>query len=139
MSFLIDAHALIWHREGNPKLPLEVRNLLGSGEQQFYISDATLWEMSIKHALGKLTLVGGLDSLYQEWIGQEVAAVLPIHWRHIRRAGDLPLLHGDPFDRLLVAQALSEGLSLVTGDTQIHQYPGVRVFWEQTAAGMNLS
>ena len=130
MSYLLDAHALIWYRDGNPKLPPGVRELLGSGDEPLYISDATLWELTIKHSLGKLTLVGGVDSLYQEWIGQEVADVLPIHWRHIRRAGELPMLHGDPFDRLLVAQALCEGLFVVTGDTQIHQYPGIRILWQ---------
>jgi PIN domain nuclease of toxin-antitoxin system len=130
MSYLVDAHALIWHRDGDARLPRAVRQLLGDGDERLYISDATFWELTIKHSLGKLTLVGGLESLHHEWIGQEVAVPLPIEWRHIRRVGELPILHGDPFDRMLVAQALCEGLSVVTGDPQIHQYPGLNVFWK---------
>ena len=129
-GYLIDAHALLWYRNGDERLPLGVRQFLGEESSQLYISDATLWELTIKHSIGKLTLRGGVESLYQEWIGQELAQSLPMEWAHIIQTGQLPLLHGDPFDRMLVAQALLEDLTLVTGDAQIQQYTGVKLFWE---------
>jgi len=129
MSYLLDAHVLIWHRSGDTRLPVGVRSLLSSDTALLYISDAVLWELTIKHALGKLTLVGGVESLYQEWIGSEVARSLGIEWNHIRRVGQLPQLHRDPFDRLLVSQSMHEGLTVITGDPQIQQYPGIKFFW----------
>lgn len=130
MSYLVDAHALIWYRAGDAKLPSGVQALLGGGERGIFISDVTFWELTIKHTLGKLTLVGGVESLHREWIEQEMAETLSIGWKHIKGLSNLPSLHGDPFDRLLVAQSLHEGMMVVTGDAQIHQYPGVKVFWE---------
>lgn len=130
MGYLVDAHALLWHRGGNPKLPPKVRDLLGTGEEAIFVSDATLWEITIKHSLGRLTLAGGVESLYQEWIGQQVARVLPVEWAHIQKIGMLPHLHGDPFDRMLVAQAIIEDLALITGDQNIGRYPGVEIVWE---------
>ena len=130
MAYLIDAHALIWHRSGDQNMPRKIQQLLASSEEELFISDATLWELTIKHSLGRLTLAGGVESLYQEWIGQGVAQSLPIHWSHIVQSGQLPQLHGDPFDRILIAQALVEDLTLVTGDAQIHQYPNVATTWD---------
>lgn len=129
MGYLIDAHALLWHRNGDEELPAGVRDILGGEGGHFFISDATFWELTIKHSIGKLTLRGGVESLFQEWIGQGVAQSLPIEWAHIQQTGQLPRLHGDPFDRMLVAQALLEDLILITGDSQIHQYTGVEIFW----------
>ena len=130
MSYLLDAHALIWYRAGDRKLPAGVRALLGSGEPGLFISDVTFWELMIKHTLGKVTFVGGVESLHQEWIEHNIAETLSIQWKHINGLCHLPNLHGDPFDRLLVSQALQEGMMVVTGDTQIRQYPGVKIFWE---------
>lgn len=130
MKYLLDAHALLWHRAGDERLPAAVRNLLAAEEAQLWISDATFWELTIKHTLGKLSMEGGVDSLYREWIVQGVANRLPIEWPHFKRLGSLPLRHRDPFDRLLIAQALCGNLILVTGDCQIHGYPELQVFWQ---------
>lgn len=129
MAYLVDAHALIWHRNGDSQLPERVRDLLGEGTEPLFISDATFWELTIKHSIGRLTLRGGVESLYQEWIGQQVAQILPIRWHHIQKTALLPQLHGDPFDRMLLAQAHLEDLILVTGDSQVHQYPEVQILW----------
>lgn len=129
MSYLLDAHALLWHRSGDLRLPVRVRDLLATASAEFYISDATWWELIVKQSLDKLALVGGVESLRIDWIGGNVAIPLAIGWTHIRRLDELPWLHRDPFDRMLVAQALQERLVVITGDRQIHQYPGIEIFW----------
>jgi len=130
MDCLVDAHALLWHRAGDRRLPRRVRAILGGDGDDLHVSDATFWELSIKHSLGRLELEGGVESLHEEWIGQGVAAALPVRWAHILRVGQLPQLHGDPFDRMLVAQALVENLVVLTGDPHIAGYPGVQVLWD---------
>ncbi|NBS79594.1 PIN domain-containing protein [bacterium] len=113
MKLLIDGHALLWHRDQNPSLS----------------PTATFWELSIKISLKKLTLLGGLESLREEWIDQEIAKPLPISWPHIRRTIDLPFHHRDPFDRILVAQCLAEKMTLLTGDPQLHKYSAIKTLW----------
>lgn len=70
-----------------------------------------------------------MDGLREEWIGRGAAEPLPVEWRHTRRLVDLPLVHRDPFDRMLVAQALTENLTIVGGDSFFAHYPGVDVLW----------
>ena len=129
MRLLVDAQPLIWHRAGDPRLPEKVRHALADEASELFISEATWWEISVKLSLGKLELLGGVDSLREEWIGRGVAQALPVEWRHTRRLVDLPFVHRDPFDRMLVAQALTEDLTIVGGDTCLARYPGVKVFW----------
>ena len=129
MNLLVDAQPLIWHRAGDPRLPEKVRHALASAENDLFVSEATWWEIAVKVSLGKLQLLGGLESLREEWIGRGAAESLPIEWRHTRHLVDLPFVHRDPFDRMLVAQALTEKLTLVGGDPSFARYPGVKVFW----------
>ena len=129
MRLLLDAQPLIWHRAGDPRLPEKVRHALASEEHDLFISEATFWEICLKASLGKLELLGGVDGLREEWIGRGAAEALPMEWRHTRRVVDLPLVHRDPFDRMLVAQALAEGLTIVSGDPFVVAYPGVKIFW----------
>lgn len=129
MAYLVDAHALLWHRNGDEQISLNARKLLASPEADLFISHTTFWEMVIKESLGKLKIRGGVESLYREWIVQRAANSLPIAWAHILRSGQLPQLPGDPFDRLLIAQALVEDLTIITGDPHIPEYPGVKTVW----------
>ena len=129
MRLLVDAQPLIWHRAGDPRLPEKVRRALADEDNELFISEATWWEICVKVSLKKLELLGGVDSLHEEWIGRGVAESLPVEWRHTRRLVDLPFVHRDPFDRMLVAQALTENLSIVGGDACFAEYPGAKVFW----------
>ncbi len=129
MRLILDAQPLIWHRAGDPRLPEKVRRALSDPENDLFISEATWWEICVKLSLKKLQLLGGVDGLREEWIGSGAASALPIEWRHSRRLMDLPFVHRDPFDRMLVAQALCENLTLVGGDACFSQYPGVRALW----------
>jgi len=129
MRLLLDAQALIWHRAGDSRLPVKVREALSTAQNELFISEATWWEICVKLSLGKLELTGGVDGLREEWIGRGAAESLPVEWRHTRRLVDLPFVHRDPFDRMLVVQALTENLTIVGEDPCFVQYSGVKVFW----------
>jgi PIN domain nuclease of toxin-antitoxin system len=129
MRLLLDAQPLIWHSSGDTRLPERVRTALRDGNHELFISEATFWEIAIKFSLKKLEVLGGVESLRSEWIESGGAQAVPVEWRHSRRVFDLPFLHRDPFDRFLVSQALTERLTLVTGDPHLAAYPGVKVLW----------
>jgi PIN domain nuclease of toxin-antitoxin system len=120
---------LIWHRAGDPRLPEKVRHALADDRNELFISEVTWWEICLKLSLKKLELLGGVDGLREEWIGRGAAEALPVEWRHSRRLVDLPFVHRDPFDRMLVVQAMTERLTIVGGDSCFGRYPGVDVFW----------
>jgi PIN domain nuclease of toxin-antitoxin system len=114
---LLDTHVVLWWLMDDASLSDEVKNVLDH-EPDVYVSPATFWEITIKQGLGKLVAPGDLpeqilDSGFRE---------LPIVAKHVIAAGRLPLLHRDPFDRMLVAQAQVEGHTLVTRDLEIQKY-----------------
>ncbi|GAA3734207.1 type II toxin-antitoxin system VapC family toxin [Spinactinospora alkalitolerans] len=117
MRLLLDTHILLWWLEESPKLSASLRALLIS-EDEIFVSSATAWEMSIKSAQGKLSVPDDLTAALRYYGFQE----LPISVAHGLRAGALPRHHGDPFDRILVAQAQEEGLTLVTQDGAVQKY-----------------
>jgi PIN domain nuclease of toxin-antitoxin system len=118
VRLLLDTHTAIWWVEGRQDLSAEVVGAIESSENEVFVSAATIWEVAIKSAIGRLSLPGRLDEIALE-IG---LTELPIRWVHAQRSSTLPLLHRDPFDRMLVAQALEERLILATRDEQIKQY-----------------
>ncbi|MGA2048716.1 MAG: type II toxin-antitoxin system VapC family toxin [Terracidiphilus sp.] len=115
--YLLDSHILIWLDKGSERLKLPVLERLRFAEQR-YLSAATAWELSLKQAAGKLTLQKPISAM----LGAFNLLELPVTIRHGDQAALLPLHHSDPFDRMLVAQALVEGLILVTADQELAQY-----------------
>ncbi len=115
--YLLDSHILIWLDTGDPRLRAGVLNALSRADQRF-LSAATSWELGIKQAAGKIRLRIPVEAM----LGAFRLKELPVLIRHGDRAAALPLIHRDPFDRMLVAQAMVEGLILVTADTQLAQY-----------------
>ncbi len=118
MNLLLDTHAFIWALENNPTLSTPARNAIIEGKNLVFISSATVWEMSIKQAQGKLEIPNNL----QEEIDLHRFTQLSINFQHADLAGKLPNIHKDPFDRMLIAQAKIEKLTLVTRDKLIAQY-----------------
>ncbi len=116
MRLLLDTHVILWWLADDPQLADDIKDRIDT-EVDVFVSAATTWEITIKQALGK---VGPAD-LPERVAGGELRE-LPITSRHAIQAGRLPLIHRDPFDRMLVAQAQCEGLTLVTRDAGIQKY-----------------
>ena len=123
MKLLLDSHLLLWAAQGFESLPPDAQTLMSVPEHALIFSVASLWEIVIKCGLGRndfqvdprLLRRGLLDNGYHE---------LPILSEHVVAIGGLPPLHKDPFDRLLIAQAMVEGITLLTVDARVAEYPG---------------
>lgn len=127
MRLLVDTHAFLWFVAGDAQLSRPARRALEHPDAELHVSAATVWEMAIKSSLGRLTL----PLPAAEYIAGKVqhgVRMLPIEWSHAAAVEKLPFHHRDPFDRLLVAQARAEGLTIVTGDRAFRRY-GVTVLW----------
>lgn len=124
MNLLLDTHVLIWVFEDDPRLPAKVAEAVENAETNAYISAITAWEIAIKITVGKLHLDKSLDRIIETSRYRRLDLSFSSH----RRYTELPLLHRDPFDRMLIAQALDEGLTLVTNDRNIRRYD-VPILW----------
>lgn len=118
MNLLLDTHVLLWWLADGPELSAEARQLIASPDNMVFVSAATAWEIAIERALGKLEAPAQLAQALQE-SGFEP---LLINLEHAELAGQLPRHHDDPFDRMLVAQARVEGLTLVSRDERVAKY-----------------
>jgi PIN domain nuclease of toxin-antitoxin system len=115
---LLDTHIYLWLANGSPRLTPQAKERIESADIVF-VSSATIWEIAIKVQLGKLRV--DLDELIEQ-IQANGFEELPVLARHAKALASLPRHHGDPFDRLLVAQAISETMRLLTADTQLEAY-----------------
>ncbi len=118
MNILLDTHVLIWALENNPTLSDKAAANIINADNIVFVSAASVWEIGIKMNMGKLEAP---DNLLEE-INLHRFTPLPISLRHAQLAGKLPDIHKDPFDRILIAQAVYEKLTLVTRDELIFQY-----------------
>lgn len=118
MRLLLDTHALLWALTDDARLQQDARERIADGRNQVLVSAASAWEITIKRAVGKLRAP---DDLARQ-VAQARFDPLDITIEHAVAVGDLPNHHRDPFDRLLVAQARVDGLTIVTHDVQIERY-----------------
>jgi len=124
---LLDTHALLWFVANDAALSASARSLIETADEVL-VSVASAWEIAIKVNLGKLTLdATSAESFFEEQMRANSFAYLPIAPAHVFRAAALPLHHRDPFDRLLIAQAFTEGLSLVTRENFVAY--GIKTSW----------
>ena len=128
MSFLLDTCVAIWFFEGSERIPAHTRNLLRDPIHELYLSDVSILEIVIKHALGKFPLPESPSLLIPSLARKHLMDTLPLSTDAIFGLEELPSLHRDPFDRLLIAQARCWDLTLVTPDPLIRQYP-VQCLW----------
>ena len=124
MRLLLDTHVLLWWRGAAPALSPRARAEIADGGNEVLVSVATPWEITIKRSLGKLTFPDDLEQVIQE----ERFGLLAITFQHLRALDALPLLHRDPFDRLLLAQAMAEGVPIVSSDRKLAAY-GAALIW----------
>lgn len=118
MNLLLDTHALLWWLADDRELSREASSAISDARNEVFVSAATAWEIAIKRAMGKLAAPANLLAAIAAGGFQE----LPITLAHALAAGELPPHHADPFDRMLVAQAKLEGLTLVTRDQRLAAY-----------------
>lgn len=122
MNILLDTHILLWYLDDNPRLPEDKRLLIEDGRHSITVSVASFWEMTIKASLGKLNLMDDLPTI-ENILSRQGITVLPIQTSHLVRLLDLPLHHRDPFDRLIIAQAIAEDLAVLSDDGKFDAYP----------------
>ena len=129
MRFLLDTHAFLWWILDSPRLSAEARRIVGNGSNEPILSAASSWEMAIKHRLGRLEIPGqDLGGFLADQIRRQGLTTLSVEHAHAWRVAELPVLHRDPFDRILIAQAQTEGLPILTVDAQIARYD-VETLW----------
>ena len=122
MKYLLDTHILMWHFEGNEKLSNEIRErILFNSENQVFVSIISLWEVAIKMNIGKYNLFGGFSAFYK-LVNDNEFEIKSINKKHMDFLFELPLIHREPFDRLLVATAKAEGMTLISADENIKKY-----------------
>ena len=121
MRYLLDTHAFLWHFDGSDKLSETAVSVIENADIQKHISIASIWEFAIKYSTGKIGFEGGISRLW-EIITRSGFAILPIKQSHLAGIIDLPFIHRDPFDRLFVAIAKAEGMTILTADENIHKY-----------------
>lgn len=128
MKYLVDSVAWLWSIDSTERLSAAARNVLDDPQEQVYLSAATIWELSIKARLGKLTLPGRPGQCIPEFQSRQGLIPLPVTQVHATKTFELPLHHSDPFDRLLIAQAIVENMAILTADRSFAKYP-VDVVW----------
>ncbi len=128
MRILLDTHAFLWWLAGNPRLVETARQAIAADENDILVSAASAWEIATKHRLGKLPEADALAGDVRGGIAGQGFDELPITVADAERAGRLPGPHRDPFDRMLIAQALARDLAIVSNEEAFDRY-GVRRLW----------
>ncbi len=127
-ALLLDTHAFIWWLAGHPSLSPAARTAIGTAATSVYVSAASAWELATKHRIGKLPGVASIVVDIEGTTRGNGFSSLPVSVRHAQMAGGLPGPHNDPFDRMLIAQAMSESLVLVSNEAVFDLY-GVARLW----------
>lgn len=128
MRVLLDTHAFLWWVSDSPRLSRRAREVIADTANTVFFSAVSAWELVIKAKLGKLRVPEDLSGFLTNHLRLNAFEVLPVYLAHALRVAELPDLHRDPFDRLLTAQALVEGMPIVSANPEIHRYP-VEVVW----------
>lgn len=128
MNILLDTHAFLWFIAGSDELSVTARELIENEENRIFLSAASLWEMAIKVSLEKLSLSESFETLIPEQISQNGIEILNISTAHAAKIIQLPFHHRDPFDRLLIAQAIVEGMPIISIDESFDAYDIKRIW-----------
>ena len=127
MKLLLDTHIFLWFIMGSPHLTAKARALIEDETNRKFISVASLWEIAIKSSIGKLTLSAPFDQLIPQQLSLNGFELLPIEITHLATVVTLPFHHRDPFDRLLIAQAMAEKMPVVSSDLAFDAYAITRL------------
>ena len=121
MKYLIDTHVVIWMNDEDEKISHTVKSIISDHKNEIVISMASIWELAIKINIGKLALGRSLEDFIL-FLKNSGFSFVNVEEQHLIQFIKLPLIHKDPFDRLLIATAISEDMTLITADKNMHQY-----------------
>ena len=127
MALLLDTHTFLWFVANDILLPISIKNKIKNINEPCFMSVASLWEIVIKMRIGKLILNLTLSELF-EYVERNRIEILQIEFEHLSELSKLPMHHSDPFDRLIISQAISEKMILITKDSKMKKY-NVSVEW----------
>lgn len=128
MRILLDTHAFLWWVSDDPQLSTTAKTVISDPSNTVFLSVVSAWEIIIKQGTGKLTLPEPVEVYISDRIVSNQFVALSVELPHILRVASLPVLHRDPFDRLLIAQSQSDNLLMISADHLIRQYP-ITVIW----------
>jgi len=128
VRLLLDTHAFIWWIDDDAKLSLDARRLVSDGANEIFFSSVSAWEIVLKRGLGRVEIPEPIDAFIAAQLGANAFQVLPVHLRHVFALSDLPDAHRDPFDRMLVSQAVADDLAILSADRHFRAYPA-EVIW----------
>ena len=128
MQYLLDTHAFIWFINGDKTLPKNIKEIIANTDNDCFISVASIWEIAIKQSLNKLELKDNFSKI-ETFIEENDITLLPIEFDHLQKLLKLPFHHRDPFDRIIIAQALAEQITVITKDEAFAKYK-VKALWK---------
>ena len=128
MRLLLDTHALLWFVSAHPQLSQTAQQAIADPNNQKLVSLVSIWEIAIKYSLGRLDLKMPLEDFVSQHLTPSKVAILPITVPHVLKVASLPHYHRDPFDRLLIAQAMTENVMVVSADSAFDQYRQSRLW-----------
>ena len=121
MKYLVDTHTFLWFTEGSIELSQNAKNLISDKNNQVFLSIGSLWEISIKTAIGKLEVFADYELIIDDVTGNDIE-ILPINFAHTVIQNKLPFYHRDPFDRIIASQAIVENIDLISIDSIFDNY-----------------
>ena len=128
MNYLLDTHTFLWFLEGNSNLSEKARTIIENPENNNFISIASIWEVAVKMSIGKLRLDIKIEDLKTEILRNNFE-ILPLDFEHIIELSRLEEIHKDPFDRIIISQAVSEKLVILSKDANFSIYKNVKTLW----------
>ncbi len=127
MDLLLDTHVILWYITGDNQLPEKIVDIINDGSNRCYVSIASIWEIVIKLSLDKLEIRGGYETI-EDFFENNDFEILPIDFDDTKTLLNLELIHRDPFDRMIIAQALTSKLKLITKDNYFKNY-NIDILW----------
>lgn len=128
MNLLLDTHVFLWFISGDNQLPESIIEKISDTKNNCFISIASIWEIAIKLAIDKLEIQDGFKTI-ENFLENNDIEILPINIRHLKELISLPRHHNDPFDRLIISQSISEGMTLVSKDRIFNDY-NLNILWK---------
>lgn len=128
MNYLLDTHTFLWFLEGNNSLSSKARIIIEDADNTIYVRIASIWEIAIKISISKLKLSVNLEEVKTEIVKNNFE-ILPLDFEHIIELTNLEQIHKDPFDRIIISQAISEKCTIISKDSNFDFYKNVNVLW----------